>query len=80
MLEEIKVEGCFEYIGQIPNTQNFKNLDILDSNGYIKVDKNYETEISNIYAIGDCIPKDLYQIITACNDGAIVANAISKKI
>lgn len=76
--EEIQVDGCFEYIGQIPNTENFKNLDILDSNGYIKVDENYETKISNIYAIGDCILKDLYQIITACNDGAVVASNISK--
>lgn len=79
LLETIPVDGCFEYIGQIPNTGNFKNLDILDSNGYVKVNENYETKISNIYAIGDCIQKDLYQIITACNDGAVVANNISKR-
>ena len=77
-LEEIKVDGCFEYIGQIPNTKNFENLNILDEQGYIKVDQNYETSIKNIYAIGDCIKKDLYQIITACNDGAVVANRIAK--
>ena len=77
-LEEIKVDGCFEYIGQIPNTNNFKNLNILDQNGYIEVDKNYETKIKNIYAIGDCIRKELYQIITACNDGAVVASRIAK--
>lgn len=77
-LEEIKVDGCFEYIGQIPNTNNFKNLNILDQDGYIEVNKNYETQIKNIYAIGDCIKKDLYQIITACNDGAVVASRIAK--
>lgn len=76
--EEIKVDGCFEYIGQIPNTSNFKNLDILDQDGYVEVNENYETKIKNIYAIGDCIKKDLYQIITACNDGAVVANRIAK--
>lgn len=76
--EEIKVDGCFEYIGQIPNTENFRNLNILDENGYIKVNEDYETKISNIYAIGDCIKKDLYQIITACNDGAVVASRIAK--
>lgn len=76
--EEIKIDGCFEYIGQIPNTSNFKNLDILDSEGYIKVNENYETKIKNIYAIGDCIKKDLYQIITASNDGAVVASRIAK--
>jgi len=77
-LEEIKVDGCFEYIGQIPNTENFKNLNILNEEGYIQVNEEYETSIKNIYAIGDCIKKDLYQIITACNDGAIVASKIAK--
>lgn len=75
---EIIVDGCFEYIGQTPNTNNFEDLGILDELGYIEVDENYETKIKNIYAIGDCIKKDLYQIITACNDGAVVANRIAK--
>lgn len=77
-IEEIKVEGCFEYIGQVPNTYNFKNLNILNEDGYIEVNEYYETKINNIYAIGDCIKKDLYQIITACNDGAVVASRIAK--
>lgn len=77
--EEIEVDGCFEYIGQMPNTQNFKNLGILDEEGYIKVNHNFETAISNIYAIGDCVKKELYQIITACSDGVIAANSIMKQ-
>lgn len=76
--KEIKVQGCFEYIGQIPNTDNFESLGILDQDGYVEVNQNYETKIKNIYAVGDCIKKDLYQIITACNDGAVVANRIAK--
>lgn len=78
-LDEIIVDGCFEYIGQIPNTDYFQNLDILDTEGYVIVDDNYETKIKDIYAIGDCIKKDLYQIITACSDGAVVADRIIKK-
>lgn len=78
-LEEIKVDGCFEYIGQEPNTEIFRSLDILDNEGYITVNNNYETKEPNIYAIGDCIKKELYQIITACSDGAIVASMIIKK-
>ncbi len=76
--KEIKVDGCFEYVGQIPNTDNFRNLGILDSDGYVMVDANYETSMKNIYAVGDCIRKELYQIITACNDGAVVASRIAK--
>jgi len=78
-LKELKVEGCFEYIGQEPNTKIFNNLNILDDNGYIKVNENYETSEPNIYAIGDCINKDLYQIVTACSDGAVAANNIIKQ-
>ena len=75
--EEITVDGCFEYIGQVPNTKIFENLDILDDKGYVNVDKNYQTKISGIYAVGDCVKKDLYQVVTA--EGAIAANNIIKQ-
>lgn len=77
--EEITVDGCFEYIGQVPNTKIFENLDILDDKGYVNVDKNYQTKISRIYAVGDCVKKDLYQVVTACSEGAIAANNIIKQ-
>lgn len=76
--EEITVDGCFEYIGQVPNTKIFENLDILDDKGYVNVDKNYQTKIHGIYAVGDCVKKDLYQVVTACSEGAIAANNIIK--
>lgn len=77
--EEITVDCCFEYIGQVPNTKIFENLDILDDKGYVNVDKNYQTKISGIYAVGDCVKKDLYQVVTACSEGAIAANNIIKQ-
>ena len=77
--EEITVDGCFEYIGQVPNTKIFENLDILDDKGYVNVDKNYQTKICGIYAVGDCVKKDLYQVVTACSEGAIAANNIIKQ-
>ena len=77
--EEITVDGCFEYIGQVPNTKIFENLDILDDKGYVNVDKNYQTKITGIYAVGDCVKKDLYQVVTACSEGAIAANNIIKQ-
>ena len=77
-LTEVDVDGCFEYIGQVPNTDIFKDLNILDEKGYVNVNDNYETSIPGIYAVGDCIKKDLYQVITACSDGATAANRIIK--
>lgn len=77
--EEIEVDGCFEYIGQVPNTDIFKSLDILDEKGYVNVDSNYKTKIDGIYAVGDCLKKDMYQVITACSDGAMAANNIIRE-
>ena len=77
---KLNIEGLFVYIGFEPNIDFIKDLDITDKNGYIKVNKNYETKISGIYAVGDAIKKDVYQLITAANDGAVAAVNISKKI
>ncbi len=70
--QNIKVEGIFVYIGYRPDTNLVKEYKILDSNNYIKVDYNYETSIKDVYAIGDCIPKDVFLLITAASDGAKV--------
>lgn len=78
--EELQVEGCFIYIGQIPNTAFLENLEIREEDGYIKTDERQETKIKNIYAIGDVTKKNLYQIVTATAEGAIAANAIIGKI
>ena len=39
-----------------------------------------QTNIDGIYACGDIIKKDLYQLVTAVSDGAIAANHIYKNI
>lgn len=77
--EELVVDGCFEFIGQEPTTKVCQKLNILDKEGYVQVNEKLQTKIPNIYAGGDCIKKDLYQIITACADGAIIAEQIIKK-
>ena len=35
-----------------------------------------ETNINGIYACGDCIKKDVYQLTTAASDGTIAATSI----
>ena len=37
-----------------------------------------KTNIKGIFACGDIIKKDLYQIITAASDGAVSANSVKK--
>ncbi|MDD4077016.1 MAG: thioredoxin-disulfide reductase [Bacilli bacterium] len=72
-VKTIKVKGCFEFIGTLPSTDYLKDLGILAKNGYIKVKKNYETVIKGLFACGDVVNKEVRQIATAINDGAIAA-------
>lgn len=53
--KELKVTGIFVEIGQIPNTSYVKDLVPLDNINRIKIDAwNQKTEISGIWAAGDC--------------------------
>lgn len=74
-LTTISVDGVFVAIGQTPNSQGFENVS-LSSGGYIITDDNMHTNIDKVYAVGDVREKSLRQVVTACADGAIAANAI----
>lgn len=67
----LNVKGVFIYVGYRPATE-FVPKEILDENGYVKVNEKLETEIKGVYAIGDIINKDTYQLVTAAADGARV--------
>lgn len=52
-------------------------MNLKTDNGYIVVDEHMKTNVDGIYACGDVIKKDLYQITTAIAEGSIAAtNAI----
>lgn len=72
-LNKLDVKACFIFIGYVPATDFLNNLDILDEKGYIKTDKNLKTDIPFIYACGDTINKEVYQIVTATGEGAVSA-------
>jgi thioredoxin reductase (NADPH) len=76
----IKCDGVFIYYGYEAETSFLKNLNITDDKGYILVDQTMRTKLKNIYACGDIIKKDLYQIVTAASEGAIAATSARKDI
>ncbi len=76
----LNVKGVFIYIGYRPNTDLVKDLNITNLQGHIIVDENFETKIEGIYAIGDVIKKDIYQLVTAASDGIHAVSNISKII
>ncbi len=80
--EELVVEaaGAFEYIGLEPTASAFKSLGILNAMGYIETDACMATKTPGIFGAGDINSKHLRQIVTACNDGAIAAQAAAKYI
>ena len=67
-------------MGADPATGFLKNLNILDERGYIVVNKDMETAVPGIYGAGDVTVKDLGQVVTATNDGAIAANSVARYI
>ena len=68
------VKALFVAIGQVPSIIKIEGLET--DNGYIKVNNKMETNINGIYACGDCIKKDVYQLTTAASDGTIAATSI----
>ena len=77
-VQTISCAGIFPYIGQSANT-SFLDSSILDEKGYIITKPDMSTAIEGIYAAGDVIAKQLRQVVTASNDGAIAANTIINK-
>ncbi|MBE6156442.1 MAG: thioredoxin-disulfide reductase [Firmicutes bacterium] len=75
---KLSVSGVFIYIGYRPNTDIFNNLNITNMQGHIVVNDNFETEIEGVYAIGDVIKKDIYQLVTAASDAIHAVSNISK--
>lgn len=78
--EIINTDGIFIYYGYSSDTSFLKDLDITDERGYIIVNNNMKTKHDYIYACGDIIKKELYQVSTAVSEGAIAAYNLNKEI
>lgn len=72
---ELKVDGVFVAVGQIPGNDRFKEVVELDDDGYIVAGEDCKTSAEGIYAAGDCRTKKVRQLITAAADGAVAALA-----
>lgn len=77
---ELKIDGLFVYIGSVPETKFLQKLPINMVNDYLVVDEKMETNIKGIYACGDAIQKDFYQISTAIGEATTAALNIKKGI
>ncbi len=78
--EEVKVDGVFVAIGQVPENQPFEDNVELSKEGYIQANENCTTRDEAIFVAGDCRTKTVRQITTAVSDGASAALAACRYI
>jgi thioredoxin reductase (NADPH) len=70
---ELAIDGIFLAVGWRPNT---KMLDLQvekTSEGYLKADQKLMTSFPGLFAAGDVRETDMWQVLTACADGARAA-------
>ncbi|MDU7163741.1 MAG: thioredoxin-disulfide reductase [Anaerococcus vaginalis] len=71
--------GVFVYIGNIPQTDLFKEQIKLE-NGYIPTDEDMKTNVKGVFAVGDTRVKKIRQMVTAASDGCIASEIANKYI
>ena len=79
-MKELKVGGVFIFIGFVPNSALLKIHVNHDEAGYIVTDKNMQTSVEGIWAVGDVRSQLTKQIATAVGDGTTAAVAASMYI
>ena len=64
--------GVFIFVGYIPESTIFNGIIDADRN-YIVSDETMKTSVEGVFVAGDVRVKELRQVVTAVNDGAIAA-------
>ena len=77
---ELKIDGLFVAIGQMPENDIFKDVVKLNKAGYVEAGEDCLTGTDGIFTAGDCRAKKVRQITTAVSDGAIAALAAIEHI
>lgn len=71
--QELDCSGVFFFVGRVPSTDFLEGVVDLTEHGYVKTNKQMETNAPGVYAVGDVRDKVVRQVITAAGDGATAA-------
>ena len=77
-LFEKSCNGVFIFVGIQPNTAFIKNSLETDAAGFIITEQDMSTSKEGVFACGDCRKRSLYQVVSACGEGAIAADSAHK--
>ena len=72
-LTETLVDGCFVFVGYVPNSEAFEGQVKLTERGEIVTDEALRTNLPGVFAAGDVRHKRVRQITTAVADGTVAA-------
>jgi len=72
-ITRIEADGCFIFIGYVPNSAAFSAELQLNERGEIITDDNMATSLPGVFAAGDVRQKRYRQITTAVADGTVAA-------
>lgn len=72
-IKEIHVDGCFIWVGILPNSGFIPDIIKTDDYGFIITNHKMETSVPGLFAVGDGRSTPLRQIATAVGDAAIAA-------
>jgi thioredoxin reductase (NADPH) len=78
--KELHVGGVFIFVGFVPNSSLLKVHVDHDEAGYLVTDRNMQTSVEGIWAVGDVRSQLTKQIATAVGDGTTAAVAAQQYI
>ncbi len=71
--KELAIDGIFLAIGWRPNTKMLELQVEKTSEGYLQADQKLMTSFPGLFTAGDVRETDMWQVLTACADGARAA-------
>jgi thioredoxin reductase (NADPH) len=77
--QTLPVKGAFIYLkGSQPITDFLKGQLDLNNTGCLAVNREYQTSIAGVFAVGDVLCKHFKQVVIAAAEGAVAGMAIEK--
>ena len=67
----VSCDGVFVSVGRKPATEFLAGQLALDEGGYIVAGEDTKTSVPGVFAVGDIRTKQVRQVVTAVNDGAV---------